>query len=511
MIKKIEIDAFKGITNKVIDVTDKITVISGPNGSGKTTVLEALSYALFGSAAKEEILGKSNGRKVTVTIGDDVITREYNGKLNKCQLNGKDIQATVLDGYILKTYFGGCDPDMAKLMFSPVKSLDSQSFMRFLSAYLNEKITVEKLKSFITGASAEYIPDIEMMAEISLPDSFTLEDLSKFAAMVDDMRKSAKAEAKTLQAAVQTIEKAKDAPVVPKMDPDEQNALEAEKDSLLKKKADLEDAARTELSRYNENYHAITKFKSAYDNATALIEKLSGSACPLCDKITCTTDKTPIKLELEKQKKDAYDVMATLKGNCEDAKKKADEANASLSSINGRISEIDRKFYENSLVGESKNIAGLEELKVKLDAATKDADRKKAIYDLLRDEGPVRQNILDYYLQAFNTFLNESAESYKSGYEYSLVKEKGIAVYVKSEHTDKFVALDSLSNGEKVVAMYFIITLLADLSGEGYMTIDSAEALDKPSAEALAKCLKASNLENAFVTCCNEDVAKCFS
>ncbi|MGX9985875.1 AAA family ATPase [Soonwooa purpurea] len=47
-LKKISLSHFKGIKQKTIDFTSQITDISGPNGSGKTSIFDAFTWLLFG-------------------------------------------------------------------------------------------------------------------------------------------------------------------------------------------------------------------------------------------------------------------------------------------------------------------------------------------------------------------------------------------------------------------------------------------------------------------------------
>lgn len=54
-LKKISLSNFKGIKSKVIDFTNQITDIAGPNGSGKTSIFDAFTWVLFGK--------DSHGRK----------------------------------------------------------------------------------------------------------------------------------------------------------------------------------------------------------------------------------------------------------------------------------------------------------------------------------------------------------------------------------------------------------------------------------------------------------------
>ncbi|HFK5584462.1 TPA: AAA family ATPase [Elizabethkingia anophelis] len=47
-LKQLSLYHFKGVTKKVIDFTNQVTDICGPNGSGKTTIFDAFTWLMFG-------------------------------------------------------------------------------------------------------------------------------------------------------------------------------------------------------------------------------------------------------------------------------------------------------------------------------------------------------------------------------------------------------------------------------------------------------------------------------
>lgn len=70
-LKKLVLRNFKGISNLTIDFTDQETVISGDNGTGKTTVFDAFLWLLFGKDSTNRADG--NG-------GFNIKTLDENGK-----------------------------------------------------------------------------------------------------------------------------------------------------------------------------------------------------------------------------------------------------------------------------------------------------------------------------------------------------------------------------------------------------------------------------------------------
>jgi exonuclease SbcC len=78
-LRKIRLYNFRQFVDAEIDFTDGITAIVGPNGSGKTTVIEAISWALYGEnrATKETIAHIWGDNKAEVSLEFSVGRREY--------------------------------------------------------------------------------------------------------------------------------------------------------------------------------------------------------------------------------------------------------------------------------------------------------------------------------------------------------------------------------------------------------------------------------------------------
>jgi len=72
-INHINIHNFRNFENLSVDFDEKLTVIAAPNGSGKTTVLDAVRAALWAYVRKIDVAGGSSGSKA-VGIGIDDVT-----------------------------------------------------------------------------------------------------------------------------------------------------------------------------------------------------------------------------------------------------------------------------------------------------------------------------------------------------------------------------------------------------------------------------------------------------
>ncbi len=71
MIKSLRIKKFLGAENKHYDFQPGITLITGPNGSGKTTILEGLQWSIWGKNARAAAIGT----EITVETDKTVLLR----------------------------------------------------------------------------------------------------------------------------------------------------------------------------------------------------------------------------------------------------------------------------------------------------------------------------------------------------------------------------------------------------------------------------------------------------
>lgn len=55
IIKRLSLVNFKGLRNVVIDFNDTVTTISGRNGTGKTTIMDAFTWLLWGKDSEGNV------------------------------------------------------------------------------------------------------------------------------------------------------------------------------------------------------------------------------------------------------------------------------------------------------------------------------------------------------------------------------------------------------------------------------------------------------------------------
>lgn len=97
IINKITIQNFRSVSNFEVNFNKDVNIISGKNGSGKTSVLEAIFFALnlttFRSSKKATIKEGEKYVKITLILNyEDKVDILYNDKLTKVFINNEPVE-----------------------------------------------------------------------------------------------------------------------------------------------------------------------------------------------------------------------------------------------------------------------------------------------------------------------------------------------------------------------------------------------------------------------------------
>lgn len=344
-----------------------INYITGPSGSGKSSVMDAIRYGITGKSGEDHVrLGSLGGAQVSVLfdrIGS--VTRSISdaGK-TKITMNGKGTTGKSVTEQMQAVY--GVSMDSLNLMTS--SELLSHALGKDLAAYLlnggflTHSLTMsgllilnpmdapveEELKKYLPENPVPIsLSDIEnayksMMARRPVLKSMLAEAKAKAAVSVDtpkrssdDIQKEITSLSKKIAAEesltsgypkyLQEVEKLK------------QNIAESEAklkeyDGVKPVSEREQELAKKNLQAANERVTDIgTNIKIAKDDIASLEKTLTAldtSVCPISKQLICKTDKTPVHAELSASLQMKYDLAATLETKLEDAKKARDNADA---------------------------------------------------------------------------------------------------------------------------------------------------------------------------------------
>ena len=341
-IENITLTNFMGIKGRLSLDLPHIAAIIGPNGMGKTTVLNSIRYALTGAEPEGDIINTDSEQcRVSITLKDAADGQMYTfermkdrKKPSKCTINGKFTTQKSMNEKMEDII--GIPLEKIKVLSSSeiVASMKPQEFSSFILDYIPEKLKFEDVVKFV--------PDMTMgMSEIMeayLPaEDIDMSVINEFDGVCRFNRKDVKDQLERKRALYET--KPQEAPLgdaedIKKQIAELQNRDAAYKvylaqkssydkanDALKKHEDMLKDletqikgisATRPDIDYYarlkNEEASirdtiknqtiAISSAQGALRQLEVSLDNLNNPVCPLSEKIICHQDKTAAKEDL---------------------------------------------------------------------------------------------------------------------------------------------------------------------------------------------------------------------
>ena len=343
-VKTINTFNFQGLKGLQSFELDKITALAQPNGSGKTSLINALRFGLTGNSPKGNMINigeQSAAVKLILENGSNFSRQVFatKGKSAKYYISDKPTNATELSRFI-SSEMGGVDKKVAKFVSSGelLTSMTSQEFGELLLSYLPETMTAETVISHYPSANEE---QKKIIREYFLDKEFEISELKEFQKFIKGRRDRINEAISNCRGALNllgdttpkfTKEELEEKIAVKTKERDDLLAIQAnlnnynqllrqeqfrqqELERLDKELANLNGVAHTEeeLRLANElvtttrtsamqTRGAIEALVSAKQDLDTAIENISKPICPLSDKIVCTVDKRPVTKELEEKR-----------------------------------------------------------------------------------------------------------------------------------------------------------------------------------------------------------------
>lgn len=464
-------------TEVILD-SSPTTLIVGENGSGKSTILDALCYALFNKAFRDvnkpQLCNSINGKNMVVEVEFTIGSKDYkiirgvkpnifeiylNGELVNQDAASRDYQK-YLEDHVLKLNYKS---------FTQIVILGSASFTPFmqLPAGHRREVIEDLLDIKIFSTMNDALKDKVSILKIKLTEFDTKIELGK-------------GKVKLQQSYIKT--------------------LEADRDNRSKETEKLIELAGEEIVKLTSNVTAsvtiIEDLKStitdseekegAESSLTALIDKMTGKknkiikdikfyqdndTCPTCTQILDLTFKHDTvtchsaKLE-EVRNAEAYliDQLAVVRLRLQEirtVKKTIAESNDVIIDNNSKI--IAEQNYirklEKEVMSSTAGMANIEEEKTKLKTLAKeviDASEEKAtlveekhyldIAGLLLKDTGIKTKIIKQYLPVINNLVNKYLQVQEMFVHFEL--DETFTEIIKSRHRDTF-SYASFSEGEK--------------------------------------------------------------
>ena len=342
-VTKLKVNNFQGLKGVHEFDFDKITALAQPNGSGKTSLINALRYGLTGVEPSGDMITigeESTAVRVELENGSNFLRQKFTkkGKSSGYYVGNASTTLSKLNEFITHE-LGGVEISTAKTISSGelLANMNSQQFGEMLLQYLPESMSVDTiLERFPSANQAQK----EIIQECLPKSEFGVDKINEFHKLLMERRKIVKSHLTQRQAVLASL--GTEPPQYTKEDlTKEMDALLQQRDEIARAQAlfnqyeqikaqivardnqiqqleqelatlsgkehtleeqnmmqELLDNARTSEQTIQ---NAITSLIQSKKNLDLAIENISKPVCPLSDKIVCTVDKTPVLNELKEQ------------------------------------------------------------------------------------------------------------------------------------------------------------------------------------------------------------------
>jgi len=521
---------------------NETTLIIGENGAGKSTVLDALCFALFGkpfrTISKSQLVNTVNAMETVVEIEFSIASRNYKVvrsiKPNKFEIwqndiminqeaNSRDYQK-ILEQQILKLNYRS---------FTQVVILGSSTFVPFM-----------QLKAKFRREVVEDLLDIKIFSTMNLLLKQRLKDLVTELQEVEYNHKLCNEKISMQSTHIENIKNNADLIIKEKQSNYESNSIELDK--KVNNKKSLEQKQKELFSSVEDQINIESKDVKLKDLRSTLTEKQKekdrmikflseNEDCPACEQHIDKEFKSQMISAKETEKKEIVDGLTKME----------EELNKTQSRLN-EISKITNEIQDNSIQIASLNtsIQELEKYQVKLSEEISELEKstidnsdeeqlkklqeefegieknrkdlkeekvyKEASKAMLQDTG-IKTKIIKQYLPIMNQLINKYLASMEFYVNFSL--DENFDETIKSRFRDNF-NYASFSEGEKMridLALLFTWRAIAKMKNStntNLLILDEIfdSSLDSAGTDEFLKILNTLEGENVFVISHKQDV-----
>ena len=459
-----------------IDLTkDKSTLIVGQNGSGKSTMLDAISFGLFGKAhrniSKNQLINSINGKDMQVVVEFNVGATPYkvirgakpgvfeiwkNGRMLNQSSHAREYQK-ILEQNILK---------LNHKSFHQVVVLGSSSFIPFMQLPAGHRRDViedlldigvfskmsqllKEKNSRLKDAIRQNDSDIEILKnKIDVQKKY----IRNITSLTDDAKKKQEENIKRLETSIQILQK-DNAKLLEDIENDNEGL-----DEMSKKLHD----EKTSLSHHKYSFDQKQK-----NNSKDIEFYETNDHCQVCDQDIDEELKTKKIDSLNKENQKIEEALKGVKlayGTAEDklaaVTKKIEEVREKQTTINSNtktISNLQKEIAQSqeqtedevNLVQANKDLTEYtssqqthQERKFKL---KEESSYNQVILEMLKDTG-IKTKIIKQYLPVINKLVNQYLQILDFYVHFNL--DESFQETIRSRHRDAFT-YDSFSEGEK--------------------------------------------------------------
>lgn len=511
------------------------TLIVGENGAGKSTVLDALTFALFGkpfrNINKPQLINSITNRDMLVElefrIGKNsyIISRGMKPNIFEVYCNDvllnqdaemKDYQE-LLERKILKTNYKS---------FCQVVVLGSASFVPFMQlpagqrrAIIEDLLDLQVFTVMNTLLKAQIQENVDKIVECSNEQKLINEKIKLLRAHLTEIKSKSEQFIREKLTTVQDLE-SKVQEII-----ESRSALKTRADSLIEKTISIT-GLQTKLDK-------MKSIKVQMESKSTILEKemeffKTNSNCPTCKqgidkKFSCeiidhrTTEISQIEdglrqlgeryLAVHAQLEELLDLDTQYNNLMTDISFETLRIKMYRDQIQSINKEIEEAESETNFSGESKVAdfeSSLHELTIKYNELQEDKQVLAAASMMLKDGG-IKTKIVNQYIPIINKLINKYLSEFDLFVQFNL--DEQFNEVIKSRHRDEF-SYASFSEGEKQkidLAMLFTWRAVAKLRNSlntNLLILDEVfdSSLDQTAADDLLKILQAISREsNVFI------------
>ena len=486
------------------------TLVVGTNGTGKSTILDALSFALFGKAH----------RNVNKT-----------GLINS--INGKHCEVTVefkTAGHQFKVV-RGIHPQTFEV-YQNDKMIDQQTNVRDYQKLFEQNILKLNHKSFhqiVVLGSSSFIPFMQLKSHDRrdvIEDLLDINIFSKMKVILRERSSKARQESKSSKISVdaqkEKIEQHKlHLNQLEKINEEAKQSFDAdiantqEKIDSIKTKVDaFPIGLRGSLNSLRKVREGLNTEKGRHSHS---MEELVSTAkffevhedCPKCTQPINPQLKNAMLIEVKQQAKATQDEITLNKLKYDETIKTVEDIQTQISQMadlnteltthtSNMASLVNKKVNEVDIVLPAKQLINmayqLDEMQDTYNDAAQELLYNDVAQEMLKDTG-IRTKIIKEYLPAMNTLINKYLQTLEFFCAFHL--NENFEETIKSRHRDDFV-YDNFSEGEKMridLSLLFAwrqIAKMKNSTNTNLLILDETfdSSLDEDGVDNLMKILK---------------------
>ena len=521
---------------------NETTLIIGENGAGKSTVLDALCFSLFGkpfrTISKSQLVNTVNAMETVVEIEFSIASRRYkvvrgikpnkfeiwqNDKMLNQEANSRDYQK-ILEQQILKLNYRS---------FTQVVILGSSTFVPFmqLKAKFRREVVEDlldiKIFSMMNMILKQRLKDLVIeLQEVEYNYKLSGEKITMQKNYIENIKNNAGIIIKEKQKSYEDNSKKLDEKVNNKktLEETQKGLFESVEDqiSIESKDVKLKDLRSTLIEKQKEKDKMITFFEKHDD-------------CPVCTQDIPKDFKSEMIVTKEKEKKEIVDGLIKMEKEIDKTQSRLSEIvkvtnqiqdnSIQIAQLNTSIKELEKyqerlsneiTELEKSVINNSdeEKLKTLQEEFNTIEKNRKDLKEEKVYKEatraMLQDTG-IKTKIIKQYLPIMNQLINKYLASMEFYVNFTL--DENFDETIKSRFRDNF-NYASFSEGEKMridLALLFTWRAIAKMKNStntNLLILDEIfdSSLDSAGTDEFLKILNTLEGENVFVISHKQDV-----